>query len=135
MAATLPRPVLLVGDPDRRTVPHLIRLSDLARQAIADQRAPLVLHPHFMPWLYTDEQQQNTLAPYASQVARGIVAPLAQRTDAELWILADSPRPTWAEGITRAWLRQRRLHTRTQSGANVRSFPLTMFDDWEATRE
>ena len=83
MTATTPRPVLLVGDHNRRTVPHLIRLSGLARQAIADQRAPLVLHPHFMPWLYTDAEQQNTLAPYASQVARGIVAPLAQRTDAD----------------------------------------------------
>lgn len=128
MTATTPRPVVLLGDPDRRTVPHLIRLSDLARQAIADQRAPIVLHPHFLPWLYEDTGWRNKLAPYASQVARGIVEPMAARSNAELWIITDEPSPwtpAWAKGAVRVWVNTRRLSSRESGGANVRNFPLT----------
>jgi hypothetical protein len=101
-----------MGDPTRRALTHQWQLSDLARAAIADQRAPLVLHPHFMPWLY----RRGQLAPYATTTAQGLVASVGRDTRAQLWLLLDpgtrDDLPAWAQDAVRWWLVAKRLRAR-----------------------
>jgi hypothetical protein len=120
VTATTPDPVAIFAHPDE--LPW--RVDALARHAISQQRAPLVLHGTGQPWLR--DRASGCLLPVAEPVARSLLGLVARHTGGRLWLLLpDScprpphgdPWPSWAQGAVRYWQRTAgRMPSRMRAG-------------------
>jgi len=116
VTATIPDPVAIFSHPDDT----LWRLDALARYAITEQRAPLVLHPGAQPWLRNDD---GTLAPHADPVGRALLGLVARHSGGRLWLLLRDgeprdPWPRWCLGTVREWQnRAGRMPSRIRAAA------------------
>ena len=88
-------PVAIIAPPD--TDPA--RLHALARYAVTEGRAPVVLHGSAMPWL------NNHLVPASSECVRTLLGMVARHSGGRLWVLLDKNGdwPRWAQGSIREW--------------------------------
>jgi len=96
MTAT-PNPVLIFSHPDD----SVIKAHILARYAVSQQLAPIVIHPAVMPWLDPD-------SPVASEVCRSILGMVARHTGGKMWLILrdgekSDPLPSWTKGGVRHW--------------------------------
>ena len=130
MTATLPKPVAIFGHPDEDPWQVLA----LADHSVAQQLAPLVLHPEVQPWL---ARVDGTMHPAADPTTRTMLGMVARHSGGHLWlILRDGetrdPWPRWVLGAVRCWQATAgrmpsRIRSATWAGWKVR--PRDEFDE------